>query len=47
MSVHLMLQSGLDCLAESAHLASIGHALVGDSLYGATGQPLENLPGCN
>jgi 23S rRNA pseudouridine1911/1915/1917 synthase len=27
------------------HLASIGHPLVGDPLYGATGQPLENLPG--
>lgn len=27
------------------HLASIGHPLVGDSLYGAGGQPLENLPG--
>ena len=27
------------------HLASIGHPLVGDSLYGSTGQPLENLPG--
>jgi 23S rRNA pseudouridine1911/1915/1917 synthase len=27
------------------HLASIGHMLVGDPLYGATGQPLENLPG--
>jgi len=27
------------------HLASIGHPLVGDSLYGLTGQPLENLPG--
>jgi 23S rRNA pseudouridine1911/1915/1917 synthase len=27
------------------HLASIGHPLVGDPLYGATGLPLENLPG--
>ena len=27
------------------HLASIGHMLVGDPLYGATGQPLETLPG--
>ena len=27
------------------HLAAIGHPLVGDLLYGATGQPLENLPG--
>jgi 23S rRNA pseudouridine1911/1915/1917 synthase len=27
------------------HLASIGHPLVGDPLYGLTGQPLENLPG--
>jgi 23S rRNA pseudouridine1911/1915/1917 synthase len=27
------------------HLASIGHPLVGDPLYGATGQPLEHLPG--
>ncbi|MFZ1085085.1 MAG: RluA family pseudouridine synthase [Terracidiphilus sp.] len=27
------------------HLASIGHPLVGDPLYGANGQPLENLPG--
>lgn len=27
------------------HLASIGHPLVGDPLYGVTGQPLENLPG--
>ena len=27
------------------HLASIGHPLVGDPLYGATGQPLEGLPG--
>ena len=27
------------------HLASIGHPLVGDPLYGATGQPLEKLPG--
>src|SRR6266853_655280 len=27
------------------HLASIGHSLVGDPLYGLTGQPLENLPG--
>jgi 23S rRNA pseudouridine1911/1915/1917 synthase len=27
------------------HLASIGHPLVGDSLYGLNGQPLENLPG--
>ncbi|MCX6602973.1 MAG: RluA family pseudouridine synthase [Acidobacteria bacterium] len=27
------------------HLASIGHPLVGDPLYGGTGQPLENLPG--
>ncbi len=27
------------------HLASIGHPLVGDPLYGITGQPLENLPG--
>jgi 23S rRNA pseudouridine1911/1915/1917 synthase len=26
------------------HLASIGHPLVGDPLYGVTGQPLENLP---
>jgi len=27
------------------HLASIGHPLVGDPLYGFGGQPLENLPG--
>ena len=27
------------------HLASIGHPLVGDPLYGFTGQPLENNPG--
>ena len=27
------------------HLASIGHPLVGDPLYGVTGQPLETLPG--
>ena len=27
------------------HLASIGYPLVGDPLYGFTGQPLENLPG--
>ena len=27
------------------HLASIGHPLLGDPLYGLTGQPLENLPG--
>jgi 23S rRNA pseudouridine1911/1915/1917 synthase len=27
------------------HLASIGHPLVGDPLYGLTGQPLEKLPG--
>jgi 23S rRNA pseudouridine1911/1915/1917 synthase len=27
------------------HLASIGHPLVGDPLYGFTGQPLESLPG--
>ena len=27
------------------HLASIGHPLVGDPLYGPSGQPLENLPG--
>jgi 23S rRNA pseudouridine1911/1915/1917 synthase len=27
------------------HLASIGYPLVGDPLYGLTGQPLENLPG--
>jgi 23S rRNA pseudouridine1911/1915/1917 synthase len=27
------------------HLASIGHPLVGDPLYGAGGQPVENLPG--
>ncbi len=27
------------------HLASIGHPLLGDPLYGPTGQPLENLPG--
>ena len=27
------------------HLASIGHPLVGDPLYGFAGQPLENLPG--
>ena len=27
------------------HLASIGHPLTGDPLYGPTGHPLENLPG--
>ncbi len=27
------------------HLASIGHPLVGDPLYGLNGQPLETLPG--
>src|SRR5271167_1268527 len=27
------------------HRASIGHPLVGDPLYGFTGEPLENLPG--
>jgi 23S rRNA pseudouridine1911/1915/1917 synthase len=27
------------------HLASIGHPLVGDPLYGSTGQPLEHFPG--
>jgi 23S rRNA pseudouridine1911/1915/1917 synthase len=27
------------------HLASIGHPLAGDPLYGNTGQPLEDLPG--
>jgi 23S rRNA pseudouridine1911/1915/1917 synthase len=27
------------------HLASIGHPLVGDPLYGPTGQPLADLPG--
>ena len=27
------------------HLASIGHPLVGDPLYGPAGQPLETLPG--
>jgi len=27
------------------HLASIGHPLVGDPLYGSSGQPLEDLPG--
>lgn len=27
------------------HLASIGHPLVGDPLYGPAGQPLEHLPG--
>jgi 23S rRNA pseudouridine1911/1915/1917 synthase len=27
------------------HLASIGHPLAGDPLYGSGGQPLENLPG--
>ncbi|MGC2154144.1 MAG: pseudouridine synthase, partial [Terriglobales bacterium] len=27
------------------HLASIGHPLVGDPLYGLTGQPLQILPG--
>src|ERR1022692_2551288 len=27
------------------HLASIGHPLVGDPLYGLAGQPLQNLPG--
>ena len=27
------------------HLASIGHPLVGDPLYGSGGQPLKNLPG--
>jgi 23S rRNA pseudouridine1911/1915/1917 synthase len=27
------------------HLASIGHPLSGDPLYGSTGQPLESLPG--
>jgi len=26
------------------HLASIGHPLAGDPLYGPTGQPLENVP---
>jgi 23S rRNA pseudouridine1911/1915/1917 synthase len=28
------------------HLASIGHPLVGDPLYGLTGQPLEISPAC-
>jgi 23S rRNA pseudouridine1911/1915/1917 synthase len=27
------------------HLASIGHPLVGDPLYGFTGLPLDDLPG--
>lgn len=27
------------------HLASIGHPLLGDPLYGPSGRPLENLPG--
>jgi 23S rRNA-/tRNA-specific pseudouridylate synthase len=27
------------------HLASIGHPLVGDPLYGLSGRPRENLPG--
>lgn len=27
------------------HLASIGHPLVGDPLYGPTGQPLQSIPG--
>jgi 23S rRNA pseudouridine1911/1915/1917 synthase len=27
------------------HLASIGHPLVGDPLYGLNGQPLEHFPG--
>ena len=27
------------------HLASIGHPLLGDPLYGVNGQPLENFPG--
>jgi 23S rRNA pseudouridine1911/1915/1917 synthase len=27
------------------HLASVGNPLVGDPLYGLTGQPLENLSG--
>jgi len=27
------------------HLASIGHPLVGDPLYGVNGLPIENLPG--
>ena len=27
------------------HMASLGHPLVGDPLYGLAGQPLENLPG--
>ncbi len=27
------------------HLASIGHPLLGDPLYGSSGQPLENFPG--
>ena len=27
------------------HLASVGHPLVGDPLYGPTGQPLKHLPG--
>ena len=27
------------------HLASIGHPLLGDPMYGFTGQPLEHLPG--
>ena len=31
--------------AREHNLASIGHPLVGDPLYGLTGQSLENLPG--